>query len=139
MKDNFLDDTAVSPVIGEMLMIVLALLLVSLFSVTLLDLLPAERSPSVEIKPDYTDANSVTLYHKGGDWIKKSDIQVIVFRGRETLRSEFDLRDQSDKTIQSFDLGDTVVVQLIPHSETFKSGDIVRLVSGKSTVFSGTY
>ncbi|MFA5614216.1 MAG: type IV pilin N-terminal domain-containing protein [Methanoculleus sp.] len=136
MMDNFLDDTAVSPVIGEMLMIVLALLLVSIFSVTLLDLLPSERSPSVEIKPDYTDTNSVTLYHKGGDWIKRSDIQVIVFRGRETLKSEWDL---PDKSVQSFDLGDSVIVQLVPHSERFIDGDIIRLVSGKSTVFSGTY
>lgn len=136
MMDNFLDDTAVSPVIGEMLMIVLALLLVSIFSVTLLDLLPSERSPSVEIKPDYTSDERVTLYHKGGDWIKRSDIQVIVFRGRETLKSEWDL---PDKSVQSFDLGDSVIVQLVPPSERFIDGDIIRLVSGKSTVFSGTY
>jgi hypothetical protein len=136
MKDNFLDDAAVSPVIGEMLMIVLALLLVSLFSVTLLDLLPAERSPSVEIQMNNTLEN-VTLYHKGGDWLKKSDVQVIVFRDRNILRSDFDLRDQSDKPVQSFDLGDTVVVQFVSPSETFKSGDIVRLVSGKSTLYSG--
>ncbi|WP_292408309.1 MULTISPECIES: type IV pilin N-terminal domain-containing protein [unclassified Methanoculleus] len=136
MKDIFLDDAAVSPVIGEMLMIVLALLLVSLFSVTLLDLLPAERSPSVEIQMNNTLEN-VTLYHKGGDWLKKSDVQVIVFRDRNILRSDFDLRDQSDKPVQSFDLGDTVVVQFVSPSETFKSGDIVRLVSGKSTLYSG--
>jgi hypothetical protein len=136
MKDNFLDDAAVSPVIGEMLMIVLALLLVSLFSVTLLDLLPAERSPSVDIQMNNTSEN-VTLYHKGGDWLKKSDVQVIVFRGRDTLRSDFDLRDQSDNPVQSFDLGDTIVVQLVPPSKTFESGDIVRLVSGKSTLYSG--
>lgn len=131
MKDNFLDDTAVSPVVGEMLMIVLALLLVSLFSVTLLDLLPAERSPSVDILINNT-AENVTLYHKGGDWLKKSDMQVIIFQGKSsTTISSSDLILEGD----SFDLGDTIVVHKPP--DTFEGGEIVRLVSGKSTVFSG--
>lgn len=131
MKDNFLDDTAVSPVVGEMLMIVLALLLVSLFSVTLLDLLPAERSPSVDILINNT-AENVTLYHKGGDWLKKSDMQVIIFKDRSatTVGSSGFILDGD-----SFDLGDTIVVR--SPGLTFEGGEIVRLVSGKSTVFSG--
>jgi FlaG/FlaF family flagellin (archaellin) len=132
-KDYSLDDSAVSPVVGEMLMIVLALLLVSLFSVTLLGLLPSERGASVDIMMNNSCEN-VTLWHKGGDWVRKSNLQVVVIKDKQTTT----IGSSDDSFIlegNSFDLGDTIVVK--PDGITFDGGEIVRLVSGRSVIFSG--
>jgi FlaG/FlaF family flagellin (archaellin) len=132
-KDHPLDESAVSPVIGEMLMIVLALLLVSLFSVTLLDFLPSERSAWVDIKMNNSCEN-VTLWHKGGDWAKKSDLRVVIIKGKQT----FTISSSDESFIlegNSFDLGDTITVR--SGDITFDGGEIVRLVSERSVVFSG--
>lgn len=142
-KGYHLDESAVSPVVGEMLMIVLALLLVSIFSLTLLDFLPSERSPWVDVKMNNSD-EAVTLWHKGGDWVKKSDLQVIIIQGKKTTTisssdDAFELYDQNDNDnpsdSHSFDIGDRVVVQ--PGDITFMGGETVRLVSKRSVVFSG--
>ncbi|NMA88417.1 MAG: type IV pilin [Methanoculleus bourgensis] len=144
-KGYHLDESAVSPVIGEMLMIVLALLLVSLFSMTLLDFLPSERSPWVDIKMN-NSGEDVRLWHQGGDWIKRSDLQVVIIRNKQTytIRSSddaFELRDLNDKlsNSNSFDLGDRIVVQpaIKFPGFTFDGGETVRLVSKRSVVFSG--
>lgn len=129
-QTHFLDDCALSPVVGEMMMIVLAILLVSLFSVTLLGLLPSERSDTVDISMNNT-STAVTLWHKGGDWIKKSDLQVIIISGKETtpIKSSNDVFQLQGN---SFDLGDTITVDT-----PLKGGDIVRLVSRRNIVYSG--
>lgn len=139
-KGYHLDESAVSPVIGEMLMIVLALLLVSLFSITLLDFLPSERSPWVDIKMNNSSAD-VRLWHQGGDWVKKSDLQVIIIKDKQTytIRSSdaaFELRDLNNElsNSNSFDIGDSIKVQ---PGFTFDGGETVRLVSKRSVVFSG--
>ena len=132
-KGYRLDESAVSPVIGEMLMIVLALLLVSLFSVTLLGLLPSERSDSVDIMMN-NSCDDVTLWHKGGDWIKKSDLRIIIIKEKQTttiVPSDSSFILESD----SFDIGDRIVIR--PGSLVFGGGEIVRLVSGRSVIFSG--
>ncbi|WP_067050661.1 type IV pilin [Methanofollis ethanolicus] len=140
-KDHHLDESAVSPVIGEMLMIVLALLLVSLFSLTLLDFLPSERSPWVDITMNNSCEN-VTLWHKGGDWIKRSDLQVVIIKDKRTYSipssdDSFKLVDLNGNPSDSnsFDIGDRINVQ--PGDITFKGGEIVRLVSKRGVVFSG--
>lgn len=139
-KDHLLDESAVSPVIGEMLMIVLALLLVSLFSITLLDFLPSERSPWVDIQMNNSREN-VTLWHKGGDWVKKSDLQVIIIKNKRTCSipssgDAFKLVDLNGNpsNSNSFDLGDRIVVQ---PGFTFDGNETVRLVSKRSVVYSG--
>ncbi|KAF1076438.1 type IV pilin N-terminal domain-containing protein [Methanogenium sp. MK-MG] len=133
LKNCSLDNDAVSPVLGELMMIVLALLLVSLFSVTLLSLLPSERSDSVDIMMDNSLEN-ITLQHKGGDWVRKSDLQIVIIKDKQTTT----IRSSDDFFIlegNSFDLGNEIVVQ--PPDIKFDGGEIVRLVSARSVIFSG--
>lgn len=91
LKNYALDNDAVSPVLGELMMIVLALLLVSLFSVTLLGLLPSERSDTVDILMG-NSLDNITLQHKGGDWVRKSDLQIVIIKDKQTttIRSSDD-------------------------------------------------
>jgi len=128
------DDSALSPVIGEMMMIALALLLVSIFSITLLGLLPAERGDSIDIMMNYSSSgDTLRLWHKGGDWVKKSDLKVIVIRGKTSNPLDFELDGDS------FDLGDNITLKNINVDGTgLEEGDIVRLINDKNVIYSGT-
>ena len=53
------------------------LLLVAIFAVSLNNCLPTERAPTVTVMITNTTEN-ITLYHKGGDWVQASDLEVIV-------------------------------------------------------------
>lgn len=132
MHSNPPDDSALSPVIGEMMMIALALLLVSLFSVTLLGLLPAERGDSIDISIN-NSTSDLCFWHKGGDWVKKSDLKVVIIREDvppETISSS-DSRFKLDGN--SFDLGDNITIKEIDP----KAKDIVRLINDKNVIYSG--
>jgi archaeal type IV pilus assembly protein PilA len=73
------NEDAVSEIVGEMLMLTIVLILLAVFSSSLSNYLPAPRDPSVTITMSYdAPARNVTLYHKGGDPIKTSDLTVIV-------------------------------------------------------------
>jgi archaeal type IV pilus assembly protein PilA len=128
------DDSALSPVIGEMMMIALALLLVSIFSITLLGLLPAERGDSIDITMNYSSSgDTLQLWHKGGDWVKKSDLKVIIIRGKTSNPLDFELDGDS------FDLGDNITLKNINVDGTgLEEGDIVRLINDKNVIYSGT-
>ncbi|WP_084600809.1 type IV pilin [Methanolacinia paynteri] len=131
MHHNPPDDSALSPVIGEMMMIALAVLLVSIFSVTLLGLLPAERSDSIDIIRSYnSSSDTLQLWHKGGDWVKKSDLKVVIIRDDHTTETI----SLSDDNLEgdSFDLGDNITI-----TKNLVSGDIVRLISDKNVIYSG--
>ncbi|MBP2133468.1 FlaG/FlaF family flagellin (archaellin) [Methanomicrobium sp. W14] len=133
---------ALSPVVGEMMMVALAILLVSLFSVTLLGLLPSERSDTVDIRMNYSiQDNTITLWHKGGDWIKKSEIRVIVIQGEGKDTHTYTIKPSDEGFSmkgESFDLGDNITVDVYKTSSiTLKGGETVRLVSGKNTIYSG--
>ena len=131
MHHNPPDDSALSPVIGEMMMIALAVLLVSIFSVTLLGLLPAERSDSIDIIRSYnSSSDTLQLWHKGGDWVKKSDLKVVIIRDDHTTETI----SLSDDNLEgdSFDLGDNITI-----TEYLVPGDIVRLISDKNVIYSG--
>lgn len=74
-------DSGVSPVIGESLMIVLVLILVPIVTISLMNQLPEERVPTVNILMNVSpkeNPENVILYHKGGDYIRKDDISVFV-------------------------------------------------------------
>jgi len=52
-----------------MLMIALVVVLLSVFSAALYNFLPTDRDPSISIMMS-NDRQNVTLWHKGGDWVK---------------------------------------------------------------------
>lgn len=124
------DCTAVSPVIGEMLMLSMVLILIAVASSSAFSLIPTERSPSVTIMLTNTTDN-LTLWHKGGDWIDRTDISVLVMN--ETAVSRFRYSDfVLVPEAQVFDLGSTITVNI-----TCGGIEEVRLVTPRAVVFSG--
>ena len=132
-------DCAVSELVGEMLMLALVLILLAIFSATASFYLPQPRDPSVTIiadsvpgTPGYMD---IHLYHKGGDWIRRSDLTVILSRVEHNIfwkypNTNISFRLEPDS--QSFDLGGHITIAGIPES-TYE----VSLVTPRAVVFTG--
>ncbi len=118
-------DSAVSAVIGEILMIALVLILVPMVTISLLNQLPEDRVPTVTIKMGSLATNGeLHLYHKGGDWIKREQILV-------TCNGVRNRSWESQFTNQTFDLGDNLTLSGI-------SPDIrISLVTKNAVIFSG--
>jgi archaeal type IV pilus assembly protein PilA len=114
-------DPAVSSVISEVLMIALVLILVPIVTMSLMNQLPEGRVPTVLIKMGPFDGSSVTLYHKGGDWIRKEDIRILL--NGNVIGFSY------NRT--TFDLGDTISVQGIP------DGGNISFIVKNAVVFSG--
>ena len=70
------------------------------------------------------------LWHKGGDWVKKSDLKVVIIRDDHTTET-ISLSDDNLED-DSFDLGDNITI-----TEHLAPGDIVRLISDKNVIYSG--
>jgi FlaG/FlaF family flagellin (archaellin) len=125
-------ESAVSGVVGEMLMLALVLILVSVFAASAGNHLPDERTPSISIKMSNTTGN-VTLWHKGGDWVMKGDLSVIVMN--ETGAKRFTSSCPGfwmDPDTSVFDLGGTITVD-----HPVAGGEEVRLVTPRAVIFSG--
>lgn len=126
-------EDGVSEVVGEMLMIALVLILIAIFSASLSAFVPLERDPSVTIMMN-SSKDTVTLWHKGGDWVKKSDLTVIIQNKTVTekfAKNEFELIPDA----QSFDLGARIIVT----TDLLEGGDEVevRLVTPRAMLFTG--
>lgn len=138
-------EAALSPVIGEMLMIVLAILLVSLFSVSLAGLLPAGRDYTIDISHNESTNGTIYLWHKGGDWTDKSGLEVLIISPNGKTTTSIPATDQQNFTLcsdaaclnqnsRTFDLGDYIRIT----GQQLSDGDIIRLVSPRNVIFSGT-
>ena len=139
-------EAALSPVIGEMLMIVLAILLVSLFSVSLAGLLPAGRDYTIDISHNETNG-TIYLWHKGGDWVDKAGLEVLIISPDGKTTTSIPATDQQNFTLcsdaaclnqnsRTFDLGDYIIIKIT--GQQLSDGDIIRLVSPRNVIFSGT-
>jgi archaeal type IV pilus assembly protein PilA len=127
-------DSGVSEVVGEMLMIALVIVLISVFSATLFNFLPTSRDPSINVMMT-NDQQNITLWHKGGDWVKFEDLTVIV--GNETNRSSFSTRTGNlilvpNKTV--FDLGSNITVQM---PRILEGNETVKLVTPHTVIYTG--
>ncbi|MBN1167081.1 MAG: type IV pilin [Methanospirillaceae archaeon] len=136
MKDKTRQE-AVSPVIGEALMIGLILLIIPFVSIAIMSELPGNRVPTVTILLDYDEPNLI-LYHKGGDYLVRDDITVIVrhLRGEEVYRDDGgDMTFVSDVSPDSrtFDLGDRYMID----TSSLTSPNEVRVVARNAVVFTG--
>lgn len=124
-----------------MLMIVLAILLVSLFSVSLAGLLPAGRDYTIDISHNESADGTIWLWHKGGDWVEKSGLTVLIISGKTTTtfssaNSSFHLcADDGTCDSRTFNLGDYIKIDA---DGSLKDGDTIRLVSSRNVIFSGT-
>jgi len=150
------DDEAVSSVVGEMIMIALVVILVALFATSAFSLVPGGREASVDVVMK-NESNSTNVqpddtvlffWHKGGDWVEKKDLTVLVI-GKDGKRNEYTdfflygyddvvrgdvFDDSSDSGVKAFDLGGCLKVDL---DAALKCGDIVRLVTPKTVIYSG--
>jgi FlaG/FlaF family flagellin (archaellin) len=115
-------DEAVSPVIGEMLLIALVLLLIPSVTIALMHQLPQNRIPTVNILMDI-DGSDVLLYHKGGDYISIDDIDIFV----QDKKLENSWKDNYHKVL--FDLGDSIRIE--------KAKNRITLVAKKAVIFRG--
>src|SRR5208282_6235724 len=87
VRRNDENSRAVSGVVGEMLMIGIVLVLAAVFTAQLPNYLPSERSSTVTIMMSNDTSGNVTLWHKGGDWVKVNDLKVIV--SNQTYQSNY--------------------------------------------------
>jgi len=130
------NDTGVSEVVGEMLMIALVIVLLSVFSAALYNFLPVDRDPSISVMMS-NDRQNVTLWHKGGDWVRTDVLKVIVsdaggMPATYTLKSESPLLPVPDS--QAFDLNDNITVR---YGKPLAGGEEVVLATDRAVIFSG--
>lgn len=132
MKKKRREDS-VSPVIGEALMIGLVIMLIPLVTISVMNQIPENRVPTVTILLDNT-ADTLTLYHKGGDYLVKDDISVIIRHDNvdTTFRSWSDQVHYSTDA-RAFDLGDTLTITGID----LDTDDSVRVVTHNAVIFTG--
>lgn len=129
---------AVSEIVGEMMMITIVLILVAIFAANVGNLLPPPRDPTVTIVVEGEGGSipnhmNVILYHKGGDWIKESDLTVIISWGDKMRRFrsvDGSFQMQPEKSV--FDLGSRITISGIPTDNA-----TVSLVTPRKVIFSG--
>ena len=140
-QENPGNDAAVSEVVGEMLMIGLVLILVAVFSASLANYLPSERTPSVTIQMSNDTSGNITLWHKGGDWVKASTLRVMVrvpVCGTQESVTTYTLNGDNSFTlvpyVDAFDLGSNITVNW---GQPLTGNESVSLVTDRAVLFSG--
>jgi len=130
-------DSAVSAVVGEMLIIGIVLILVSVFSASLPDYLPSERSPAVTIMMSNDTGGNITLWHKGGDWVKTDVLKIIV--SNATSMTTYRLKSNRPfipvPDAQAFDLNGNISIN---RGQPLIGNESVVLATDRAVIFSGT-
>jgi FlaG/FlaF family flagellin (archaellin) len=121
-------DHALSPVIGEMILIALIFILIPSVTISLMHQLPQDRIPTVFILMHSESPSVVSLYHKGGDYINLDDIDIFV--QDEKLGNTWKERYQSQHHKILFDLGDVITIDAEP-------GNRITFVAKKAVIFRG--
>jgi len=144
MQKNSSRNQAVSEVVGEMLMIGLVLILAAVFTSQLPNYLPSERSPTVTIMMSNDTSGNITLWHKGGDWVKVSTLKVIISDPSEGLSEQFTSANTTNfifvpdpaeaNDTQAFDLGDNITVI---SGENLDDNTTVKLATDRAVLFTG--
>ena len=132
---NKRDDAATS-VVGEILLMALVIILVSLFAASAFDLLPGDRQSVVDVSMEYDEANkTLSFWHKGGDWIAGDDLTVTLTKGttKQTLE-ETSLIDWERNAKVVFDLGGCYTVNL-PDGYPTSEAVSIRLTSSDSVLY----
>jgi FlaG/FlaF family flagellin (archaellin) len=129
------NEPGVSEVVGEMLMIALVVVLLAVFSAALFNYLPVDREPTVTIMMTSDGAGDFTFWHKGGDWVKVEDLNVVIVN--ETYQKSFSRKSGNlvivpDKMV--FDLGSNVTVKM---PGTKEGNETIKMVTPRTVVYSG--
>ena len=130
MKKN---DDGLSSVVGEMLLLVTALILVAVFAVSLLSILPGDRVDTAEVSAEIT-GNTISFYHKGGDRIGLEELKLTVFNGAEKRAVTFQSLTLPDgQSASIFALG-SCLTYTVPG---LTKGDDISLISDTAIIYSG--
>ena len=132
---NKRDDAATS-VVGEILLMALVIILVSLFAASAFDLLPGDRQSVVDVSMEYDEANkTLSFWHKGGDWIAGDDLTVTMTKadGTKSVLTQKSLTDWEGQPKVVFDLGGCYTVSL---TEPVPTDEVsIRLTSSDSVLY----
>lgn len=132
--NGIMQDNGVSEVVGEMLMIGLAILIVGVFAAAVGNFLPGARDPSITIMMSNDTSGNITLWHKGGDAINKDDLSVIILYPNDTRQkipsAAFVMVPGN---VSVFDLGSNITVYAGP----LAGNETVSLVTPHARIFTG--
>ena len=131
---NKRDDAATS-VVGEILLMALVIILVSLFAASAFDLLPGDRQSVVDVSMSVNNDNTLSFWHKGGDWIAGEDLTVTLTKsdGTKSVLTQKSLTDWEGKEKVVFDLGGCYTVSL---PDPVPTGEVsIRLTSTDSVLY----
>ena len=132
---NKRDDAATS-VVGEILLMALVIILVSLFAASAFDLLPGDRQSVVDVSMQINDDKTLSFWHKGGDWIDGDDLKVTLTdeSGQKHTLTATSLTDYQGVVKLVFDLGGCYTVGPYDSSLAGKTVNI-RLTSTDSVLY----
>ena len=131
---NKRDDAATS-VVGEILLMALVIILVSLFAASAFDLLQGNRQSVVDVSMSVNNDNTLSFWHKGGDWIAGEDLTVTLTKsdGTKSVLTQKSLTDWEGKEKVVFDLGGCYTVSL---TEPVPTDEVsIRLTSSDSVLY----
>lgn len=133
-KDNTESDDAVTSVVGEILLMALVIILVSLFAASAFDLLPGDRQSVVDVSMSI-NGDTISFWHKGGDWIEGSELSASLTEsdGKKHILEKVSLRDCFGDEKLVFDLGGNYTVKL---PTSLPAGTVnIRLTTSDSVLY----
>lgn len=134
--DTHEKDDAATSVIGEILLMALVIILVSLFAASAFDLLPGDRQSAVDVSMSYDKTNkTLSFWHKGGDWIEGSALTATLTdaEGTKHILVKESIKDCFGEEKLVYDLGGSYTVKL---PDTLSSGEVsIRLTSEDSVLY----
>ena len=126
-------DDAVSSVVGEMLLLTIALILTAVFAVSAFSFLPGDREDIVDVDAEIS-GTTITFWHKGGDAVSKDRLKVSVYDGvnpRDVTVTS--LKNYANVDTSVFDLGGSYNVSVL----SLTSGDEIRLSTDRTIIYTG--
>ncbi len=122
-------------------MIGLAIILISVFASVMGNFLPKAHDPSITILVTNDSPQQITLWHKGGDWVRGEELKVI-FGDDETRDTYIFNKTYSDQDRhfqllpkkETFDLGSNITITT---QREITCNDTVILVTPRASIFSG--
>ena len=128
-------DDAVSSVVGEMLLLTIALILTAVFAVSAFSFLPGDREDIVDVDAEIS-SNTITFWHKGGDAVPKDQLSAAVYNGvTPRTVTVISLKNAADAETAVFDLGGSYTVSV----SSLTSGDEIRLSTDRTIIYTGVY
>lgn len=137
IKQRLSKEDGVTSVVGEILLMALVLILVSLFAASAFDLLPGDRQTSADVSLYYNTTDQLfCFWHKGGDWIDGSKLTAALTTesGTKYTLTPVYLRDCFNETKLTFDLGGCYAVK-VPAAVIGSGKASVRLSTDTSVIY----